>query len=143
MKVFVLLAILFHVSMTNAYSKTEPQNIMVHIKRFGDDLHSPFMAMKLANNLRKKGHNITVFLSLEGVRLADQSQPLDLHWGHAHMTLESLVDSFIKAGGIIKACPHCSKAIGLTDKRVRKGMAIATEEELATMIEAAEKILDY
>jgi flagellar biosynthesis/type III secretory pathway ATPase len=59
------------------------QQIVVHLKHYTNDLHAALMALTIAELMQSKGAQVTLMLDLEGVRLADARQPLDLQWGQA------------------------------------------------------------
>jgi sulfur relay (sulfurtransferase) complex TusBCD TusD component (DsrE family) len=119
------------------------QRVVVHLSHATDDLHAPFMALKLAQAMQEKGAQVTLLLDLEGVRVADTRQPNDMHWGSGE-PLASHYNGFIKAGGKVLVCPHCASAVGLDMKSLRPGAQIAKDiGELAAVLIAADKILDY
>lgn len=122
--------------------KQAQKNVVVHLSRFTNDLHAAAMALKLAKGLRDKGAQVTLVLDLEGVRLADGRQPLDLRWGQGPPAAE-LYDAFVKAGGAVVVCPHCAAAVGLEEKGLRPGSRMSTEDGLAATLLAADTILDY
>lgn len=119
------------------------QRVVVHLSHSTDDLHAAFMALKLAMAMQEKGAQVTLLVDLEGVRVADARQPNDLVWGHGE-PLSTYYDAFVKAGGKVLVCPHCAAAAGLEAKSLRPGAQIAKDPgELATVLMAAERILDY
>jgi len=124
---------------------SEKSVIVVHLQHFTDDLHAASMAVKLATAMQSKGADVTLFLDLEGVRVADTRQPQDLSWGQGHgLTFANLYDDFVKAGGKVLVCPHCAQAVGLTEKELRPGVKIAKDaNEVADLLLSASKILDY
>ncbi|MGQ9915577.1 MAG: DsrE family protein [Thermogutta sp.] len=121
----------------------ETQSAVVHLSHFTDDLHRAFMALKVANLMQSRGVKTTLFLDIEGARIADDRQALEVKWGSSEMTLAELYQKFISAGGKVVVCPHCAKAAGLGSEHVRDGAGIATEDELAIMLVTAAKIMDY
>ena len=120
----------------------EGQKIVVHLQHWTDDLHAVFMAVKLAGAMQEKGADVTLFASLEGARLADSRQPIDMRWGMS-ASLSRYLKSFQEAGGKIIVCPHCAAAAGMDAESLRPLTRIATEEEVVDMFLGAEKILDY
>jgi predicted peroxiredoxin len=120
----------------------EGEKVVVHLSKFGNDLHAVNMALKLGTMLQKGGNQVTLFVDLEGVRLADSRQPLDLTWGHAD-PVEVLYKGFLEAGGKVLVCPHCAAAAGLEKDALRSGAAIGTPESIAEALTEATKILDY
>lgn len=119
------------------------QTAVIHLSHFTDDLHRGFMALKIAKMMQHGGVATTLFLDIEGARLSDSRQSLDMRWGPSKAPLGELLESFIKSGGKVIVCPHCAKAAGIESKNVRRGAKIGTEEELATMLINADKIMDY
>jgi predicted peroxiredoxin len=120
------------------------QTIVMHLKHGTDDLHAAFMALKLGTNLQKRGAQVMLVLTLEGVRIADKNQPLNLRWGSSPMTLAELYDQFVAAGGKVKVCPLCAEAAGLTASNLRSGAQLAQEDQdIPSLILAADKVMDF
>ncbi len=126
-----------------AAATPESQKVVVHLSHFSDDLHAGFMAFKVANSLQKHGAEVTMFIDLEGARLAHQHNNLAIRWGESDMTLAQLFDQFVAAGGKIIVCPHCAHHVGVTTSTVREGIAIGTEDQIAETMLAADKVIDY
>ncbi len=120
----------------------ETESVVVHLSQSTNDLHAASMALKLGAALAKKGSEVTLFVDLEGVRIADTRQPLDLRWGSSP-TLAELYRAFVESGGKILVCPHCAAAVGLTKGSLREGAVIGTTEDITTLLTKASKILDY
>jgi hypothetical protein len=57
------------------------QRVFMKLDQGTNDLHAVLMALKISEGLADKGAKVTLFLNLEGVRIADVRQPLDLTWG--------------------------------------------------------------
>src|SRR6056297_4132235 len=64
-----------------AERRTQSQKVVVHLSHFTDDLHRCFMALKVAGMMQEAGAEVTLFLDLEGVRLAERRHQLQLTWG--------------------------------------------------------------
>lgn len=119
------------------------QRIVIHLTHAVDDLTATAMALRLGATLQAKGAHVTLLLDLEGARVADARQPLDLATRRGK-ALSELYDQFVQAGGTSLVCPHCAGAIGLTAETLRPGAAIAADDDaLAQLILDADKILDY
>lgn len=127
---------------TNAADAKAGQKVVVHLSKFTNDLHAASMAVKLASGMQEHGAEVTLFLDLEGVRLVDQGQPLDLAWGHGK-PIGEVYEKFVKAGGKAWVCPHCAHAAGLQEESLRAGAKIADEGSIPAMLLQADKILDY
>lgn len=120
------------------------QTIVMHLNHGTDDLHAAFMALKLGTNLQKRGAQVVLVLTLEGVRIADKNQPLNLRWGSSPMTLAQLYDEFVAAGGKVMVCPACAEAAGITASNLRPGAQLAKEnQDIPSLILAADKIMDF
>jgi predicted peroxiredoxin len=137
-----VLAGLAFAPLTHAQKAKEQEIIVIHLSKFGNDLHAVNMALKIAAAMRQAKAKVTLFLDLEGVRLVDKGQPLSLKWGTGKSVGE-LYTAFVSAGGNTLVCPHCANAAGLTDRDLRKGAKITSEEALAKLLLKADKIMDY
>jgi predicted peroxiredoxin len=101
------------------------------------------MALEVATLMQKAGAEVTLFLDLEGVRLAERLQSLDMTWGAGAAPLSEHYENFIAAKGRLVLCPHCAKSARLGDMRLKRNAEIGTEHSIAQMLLAADKILDY
>lgn len=119
------------------------QSIVVHLSHFTDDLHRCFMALKTANLLAGEHVEVTLYLDLEGVRLAERRQDLEVTWGASDKTLGAIYEEFAAKGGKAKLCPHCAEGARLGPISLRKYAQIATEDELRSMWLDASKVIDY
>lgn len=148
----VLLASVFAFSATvlsgNAVSSASPgdgQKIVVHLSKYTNDLHAAFMAFKLADAMQQQGARVTVLVDLEGVRIADKRNPLEMRWGSNPATLAEVYDTFINGGGRVILCPHCAAAAGVDGNALRDGAMIGVPDEqtIPKLLVEADKILDY
>lgn len=121
----------------------DAQQIVVHLSHFTDDLHRCFMAVKLGTLMQKSGAQVTLFLDLEGVRLAERRQTLDMTWGSSPTTLGKHYEDFTEAGGKVLLCPHCAHSAHIGDMSLKRHAEIASEQVLGKMLLDADKILDY
>ena len=126
----------------HAANQPESKPVVVHLSKFTNDLHAVSMALKLGTGMQEKGASVSLFLDLDGVRLVDKRQPVDLAWGHGKSVGE-LFEKFVKAGGKTLACPHCAHAAGLTKENLRPNAEIAEEGQVVDVMLNADKILDY
>ncbi|QDV24649.1 DsrE family protein [Aureliella helgolandensis] len=127
----------------DATSTEKTQQVVVHLSHFTDDLHRCFMALKVASLLQEHGAEVTIFLDLEGVRLAERRQLLDLTWGQDSPPLSEHYDKFIDAGGKLVLCPHCAKSARIGSGALKRHAAIATMPSLAKLLLDADKVMDY
>ena len=121
------------------------QNIVVHLKRQIEDLQGAITGVRLATLMQSKGCNVTIFLTLGGVRIADDRMPQALAFGVNPMapTLEQAVSAFQGLGGTIAVCPACAEEIELTEHDLIPGAKIIGPDAIANLFMDADKILDF
>ncbi|MEW4529753.1 DsrE family protein [Maioricimonas sp. JC845] len=125
-------------------SASSPQQVVVHLSHFTDDLHRSFMALKLAGLMQNSGADVTLFLDLEGVRLAERRQHLEhMTWGESPVSLAEHYAAFTEAGGKVVLCPHCAGSARIGEMALRRNATIADKDDLARLFMNADKILDY
>ena len=135
------LSLLLPVTQLAAQSSAK-QKVVVHLSHYTDNLHAVKMAVHLATMMQEMGAEVTMFLDLEGVRLADNRLPGDLVWGKGEPISKELA-AFTKAGGTMLLCPHCAEHSGITAGVLRPGARIARHGELPKLLLAASKVIDY
>ncbi|WP_286765901.1 MULTISPECIES: DsrE family protein [Rhodopirellula] len=119
------------------------QKVVVHLSHFTDDLHRCFMAVKVANLMQDYDAEVTLFVDLEGVRIAERKQELKFNWGPDSPTLAELYEKFAAGGGKVLVCPHCAKSAHVTDPGLKRNAQIATLPMLGKMLIEADKVMDY
>ena len=143
---FVLLAVSLAVPANSIAADADPgttQKIVVHLSHFTDDIHACFMALKVANLMQEQGAEVTVFLDLEGVRLAARRQALAFTWGAESPPLSKYYDQFTSGGGKVLLCPHCAKSAKLNDPGLKRNAELATTAALGKLLLDADKVIDY
>lgn len=131
----------------------KPQNIVVHLSNSegGNALHAAMMGIGLATSLRQMGAQVTLMLDASAPNFAKTGwkgkelapTPAASVSAMPPMSLGAVLASFVKAGGRIRLCPHCSRLCGVTPGNVVPGAQLAAEGELAQIVFDADKILDY
>ncbi|MEO9590814.1 DsrE family protein [Rhodopirellula bahusiensis] len=119
------------------------QKVVVHLSHFTDDLHRCFMAVKVANLMQEYGAEVTLFVDLEGVRIAQRRQELEFQWGPDSPTLAELYEKFAAGGGKVLVCPHCAKSAHITDPGLKRNAQIGTTAMLGKLLIEADKVMDY
>lgn len=119
------------------------QKVVVHLSYFTEDLHRCFMAVKVANLMQDYGAEVTLFVDLEGVRIAERKQELKFNWGPDSPSLAELYEKFAAGGGKVLVCPHCAKSAHVTDPGLKRNAQIATLPMLGKMLIEADKVMDY
>jgi len=127
----------------NEAPSAEGQKVVVHLSHFTDDLHRCFMALKVAGMMQEAGAEVTLFLDLEGVRLAERRHQLQLTWGGDGPPLSEHYKRYTEAGGKILLCPHCAKSANLGDMGLKRHAEIGTPQALSRMLIEADKVIDY
>ena len=86
---------------------------------------------------------MTLFLDIEGTRLADKEENARVHWGDHDTTLGDLYNRFVKAGGRILVCPHCAEHFGIDEGALREGAKLGTDDTITSVMMDADKVVDY
>ena len=139
----VKLFLIASIFMFNLAHGKSNQNILINLKSGSQNLHAMFMAVKIGSMLLEKKQSVTIFSNMEGVRLVDSRQPLNLTFGQGKQSLDVIYSKFIKLGGKVVVCSPCASAIGLTSKYLRKGSTLGTADSVSQAIIKADKVLDY
>jgi predicted peroxiredoxin len=108
-KVLVVLALFGAVFSSNLLAADSGQKLFVNLS--SDELNRAAMAIGFSTKvLEQKKIPVTLFLNVEGVRIADKNIP-----GNKHVSgksLKEMLTAFIAAGGRVIACPMCMKNVG-------------------------------
>lgn len=124
--------------------ETSPaKSVVVHLSRFGSDMHAAAMAVSLARSLRAGGTAVTLYLDLEGVRLVDRRVPADFRVQATDESLAQAYDGLVKAGGRVAVCGHCAQAAGLDAASLRDGARLVDGKAAADLIRGAAQVVDY
>ena len=98
------------------------KKVVVHLSHFTDSLHYPFMALKVADAMQQRGAQVTLFLDIEGSRLADGEKisgcvggPMTPPW--ATCTTDSLRP--VAASWSVRIVPSISESMKVLYVRVR------------------------
>ncbi len=143
---FVLIAILMTPLGFCAETAThKSEKIFIQLGTSSDNLHAAQMAFKIANGLQEKGAEVTIFLNLEAVRIADKRQPNNLVFGFSDgPTLADMYNHFTSKGGKVMVCPMCARLAGLDEKNLRNGAKIAASiDEITNTLLNSNKTLSY
>lgn len=100
------------------HDKVTNPNESLFVNLTSDDVNRAAMAIMFATMTKKQsGINVTIFLNVEGVRLADNERPSAIWVGgmEGPKTIHQILSAFMAAGGTIIACPMCMKNVGGMD----------------------------
>ena len=109
-----------HLAASSAGHTAADQKVVVHLSKFTNDLHAPFMALKVAKALQSREASVTIFLDMEGARIANPTEDLE-----------------------VVVCPHCAHHYGVSEGHIRDGVRFGTEEMIAQLFLDADKVIDY
>lgn len=123
-----------------SHAQEAEKTVVVHIGQYSNDLHSATMGVSLANQMQEAGAEVTIFVDREGVRMAEQGQPL-LTYGDSD--LDALLSSFLDGGGSVLVCPHCAELSGVEPSELRDGFEMGTQESIAELFMNADTVVDY
>jgi predicted peroxiredoxin len=108
-KMSTFLVLLLVLTSNVAFSADSDQKLFVNLS--SDDLNRAAMAIGFSTKvLQEKKIPVTIFLNVEGVRIADKSIPEHKH--ASGKSLKEMLAGFIKGGGRVLVCPMCMKNVG-------------------------------
>lgn len=98
-----------------------------------NDTDKATVAFVVANAAAASEKETMVFLSTEGVRLAETGYADDIH-EEGFAPLGELMKSFVEAGGKIYVCSPCYKKRGLSEDKVIEGATIVGGAKLVEFL---------
>ena len=107
-----------------------------------DNSDKATVAFVLANAALGSGKETLVFLSVEGVRLAQQAYADDIR-EEGFAPLKELMESFAKAGGTIHVCSPCFKKRKLDEAALVAGAAIVGGAKLVEFLSDGSACLSF
>jgi predicted peroxiredoxin len=107
------------------------------------EMNRSVMAISIAQKALAKSMPVTIFLNVEGVRLADVGLPLSRHV--TGKTPREMLQEFMNAGGKVYACQMCMNLVGgFQEEELMKGVEVADESNLFPLLFASDtKVLSY
>lgn len=97
--------------------------LMISLTNAKNDPDRATVAFVVANASVASGVETVVFLSTEGVRLAETGCADDVH-EEGFAPLKQLMDNFAEAGGIVWVCSPCFKKRGLDEAKLLSNATI-------------------
>lgn len=108
-KLGIIFALVCAIALPSAFADDSGKSLFVNLS--SDDINRATMAIGFSTRvLKEKKIPVTIFLNVEGVRIADKNIP-----EHKHATGKStkeMLATFIEAGGKVIVCPMCMKNVG-------------------------------
>ena len=105
----------------------------VNLTRSKDDPDRATVGFVVANAALGSEKDTLVFLSTEGVRLAERGYADDIHEA-GFAPLAELMKTFIEAGGKVYVCSPCFKKRGLSEDRLIAGATIVGGAKLVEFL---------
>jgi uncharacterized protein len=110
-----------------------PGKFCVNLTRSTEDPDRATVGFVVANAALGSDKETMVFLSTDGVRLAEKGVAETIHeTGFA--PLAELMSSFIEAGGLVYVCSPCYKKRGLSEERLVDGVTIVGGAKLVEFL---------
>lgn len=119
-----------------------PAKFCVNLTRAKDDCDRATVAFVIANAAVASDQETMVFLSTEGVRLAEQGYADDIHES-GFAPLGELMSTFVAAGGKIFVCSPCLKKRGLAEAKLVDGATIVGGAKLVEFLAGGTPSVSY
>jgi predicted peroxiredoxin len=116
--------------------------LAVSITNAKNDADRATVGFVVANASVASGQETVVFLSTEGVRLAVKGYADDVH-EEGFAPLNSLMDQFAEAGGIVWVCSPCFKKRGLDGDGLVAGATIVGGAKLVEFLSQGAACISY
>ena len=116
--------------------------ICVSLTHAKNDTDKATVAFVVATASVASEQETTVFLSTEGVRLAEQGYADDVH-EEGFAALKELMDGFAQAGGTIWVCSPCFKKRGLDETKLVAGAKIVGGAKLVELLSLGAGCVSY
>ena len=116
--------------------------ICVSLTHAKNDTDKAPVAFVVANASVASEQKTTVFLSTEGVRLAEQGYADDIH-EDGFAPLKELLHNFVEAGGQIWVCSPCFKKRGLDEGKLVPGATIVGGAKLVELLTQGAGCVSY
>jgi predicted peroxiredoxin len=107
-----------------AADETEADQPSLFVNLTSAELNRAAMAISFATRVRlEKQIPVTIFLNVEGVRLADLRIPAQTY--ASGQTPQEMLVGFMEAGGTVIACPMCMQNVGgLSEDQLLDGVVV-------------------
>lgn len=119
-----------------------PGRFCVSLTCAKDNTDKATVAFVVANAAAASDKETVVFLSTEGVRLAQKGYANDIH-EQGFAPLKELMENFAKAGGQIYVCSPCFKRRALDENNLVSGAVIVGGAKLVEFMSAGVPSVSY
>lgn len=124
-------------------SSQKRQHILIHMKEYVSEVHEAQMGLELADRLQSSGTQVTLWLELRAVRIADDRIDRRRNPQPGSRSFNEIYKSFVDHGGRILVCHHCAEFDEIGSEHVRAGARLVGVDDVAQAVIEADKILDY
>jgi len=114
----------------------------VSITHAKDNTDKATVGFVVANAAAGSGKETLVFLSVEGVRLAQKGYANDMH-EEGFAPLRELMENFAKAGGTLYVCSPCFKKRKLDENNLVAGASIVGGAKLVEFLSDGSPCISY
>ena len=117
---------IFLLSVTHVIASDSDASLFVNLT--SDDLDRAAMAINFSTRVRQqKNIPVTLFLNVEGVRIADKRLPQKIHPNGK--SLKQMLSVFMESGGKVIVCPMCMKNVGgMTTENLVAGAVVGSAD---------------
>ena len=116
--------------------------MLISITKGTSDLQAVSMALGMAGTALKEGHEVTVFLSVQGPQLASKDLGDDVKIADFPPVRKLLAD-VIAGGGKVLVCGHCAEVCKMEKKSLVEGATACTREEVLGNLKPGMVCLSY
>lgn len=140
LKQFIIAGCLFLVTSSLTLAADSKNSLFINLS--SDELNRAAMAVNLAYKvLKEKQIPVTIWLNVEGVRLADINIPQSTYVNGK--TVREMLQAFMKEGGKVIICPMCMKNVGGLDPDMDLLEGVTTEGALTALFAENVTVLSY
>ncbi len=116
--------------------------IVFNITSGKEDLHAVTMALQLAGHALDDGREAVLFLNVRAPELARADLPESFAFGPNPPVKKMLADLLARGAQLI-VCPHCMKALGMTEADLVNGAKVANRELLFGKLGPGTAVFSY
>lgn len=106
-----------------------------------EDVHAVTMALQLAGHALDDGREAILFFNVRGVRVPTHQLRADLAF-HAKPVKELLTE-LIARGAEVHVCPHCMKALEVTEEELIPGALVTGRQKLFSKLGSNTVVFSY
>ncbi len=119
-----------------------PGKFCVSVTNAKNDTDRATVGFVVANAAVGSDQETLVFVSTEGVRLAEEGYADDIH-EEGFAPIKELMTNFVEAGGTIWVCSPCFKKRGLDEAKLIKGATVVGGAKLVEFLASGAPCVTY